>query len=388
MKYIQFSGLLVMLLTLTTTIRGQLPLPEVFDMSSGASYIMDKQPQGAKTYPKNMVIRFCTVCNQKGNFTDDLTAEADHHEGGGAGKWRGEGNDGVSVRGGTDMTRASFLVRLNSTGRSNIAVGWTVRDIVSNVNTNCLELQWRVGGSGSWNNVGGDLYCQGAQSSGSSYQVTLPDLAANQSDLRVRWIYYETGSGARDRLALDDILITSASSSDVVLPLRVRDFQLEKDNQGIRLTWFATNLEEIEFFEVEESRDGMHFEKIERVPNFTSGNSEQFTSYRSDLLQGRYYYRIAQVDLDGMIHYTPVKTLEFHLETTMITVFPTIATDELMIIGADGDRIKIVNSDGQICYSGARNSSNVIDISGLLPGIYFVVVESGTSKSSFTIMKA
>lgn len=387
MKYIQFTGILASLLMLAHTLQGQPPLPDIFDMSGGESYIMDKQPPGAKTYPANMVIRFCTACNQQGNFIDDLTGEADHHEGGGAGKWRGEGNNGVSVRGGTDMTRASFLVRLNTTGRSNIIVGWKVRDIVTNVNRNCMELQWRIGGSGAWNNVGADLYCQGTQSSGTAYQVALPNITGNQSDLRVRWIYYETGTGARDRLALDDVLITSSSASDIVLPLRVRDFELERYEQGIRLSWFASNLEEIESFEIEESVDGLQFKTIERVPNRRTEGSDNFTFVKNDLSEGRYYYRIAQIDLDGMIHYTSVKTLDFEIETA-VTVFPTIASDELVILGSLKSSIKIINSDGKICYQQKLDLENVIDVSDLTAGIYYVIVQTGTTKSAFTMIKA
>ena len=194
-------------------VMGQNTVPTAYSLSSG-SYTLSSHT--GSSFPTNMAIGSVTNSTD-GNFTTDITTNATYNSGGTAGNWDDEGTNGISYQGSGSAERGSFLFRAVSTNRTSINVVWTVRDISASGNTNYIELQWRSGGSGSWNNVTGDLYQQGTTASGTSFSVTLPSGAENLSDLRIRWIYYENGTGTRDRLAIDDITISSSSSS--VAPL-------------------------------------------------------------------------------------------------------------------------------------------------------------------------
>ena len=365
----------------TGPIIAQIYLPPAFDMSGGANYVLNSHNQNSTAYPPNMAIRFCGDCTATGNFTTDLTAEADHQPGGGAGKWRGENGNGVSVRGGTNMTRGSFLLRLNTTSRMLINVSWVVRDIVINGNTNYIELQWRIGSTGAWNNVENDLYQQGSTPSGTSYSVLLPAQAANQTDLRVRWIYYEIGSGARDRLAIDDILVTS----DVLLPLTVSNLSVQETPTGADLEWITATMEGIEYFVVEYSTDLIKFENLDVIlPSVMGLNSFH---HSKESMQGlQHYYRVKQVDLDGQIHYTPVVQLTVKAEA--INIYPTIAKDYIMVNGSYTGTIHLVNEIGQFVTSIKTESGVPIGISHLARGRYYLLVADHKTLAPIPMIKA
>lgn len=212
MKKLLILGLVVLGVLLGGRAWGQATVPAAFNLSTSFSLATYST---TTSFPSNMAIGSRNNSTD-GNFTDDITTDASG--GSGAGLWNAEGANGISYQGGSSSGNGSFLLRLNSTGRNTIVVGWIVKDISIQLNTNYIELQWRVGGSGAWNNVTGDLYQQGSTASGTSFSVTLPSGADNQSDLRVRWIYYEIGSNTRDRLAIDDLSVTSSAPTSCSTP--------------------------------------------------------------------------------------------------------------------------------------------------------------------------
>lgn len=199
--------ILLFFLMVSGRVLGQSTIPTAFNLSGG-NYTLTTY--SATTFPPNMAIGY-EDNSTDGNFTNDLATNTTN--GSAAGNWKGELANGISYQASGSSARGSFLLRTISTSRTNIVVAWTVRDITANANTNYIELQWRVGTSGAWNNVTGDLYEQGSTANGATFSITLPSGAENNSDLRIRWIYYEVGTGTRDRLAIDDITVSSSPES-------------------------------------------------------------------------------------------------------------------------------------------------------------------------------
>lgn len=143
--------------------------------------------------------------------TSDFTTDASH--GSSTSEWDDEGNNGVSYQGNGSTPSGCFKVRMNTTGLSNISVTWTGRRIVNNnFSSSFMELQWRNGSSGSWNNVSNDQF--DSDNSSASFNLILPSGANNLSDLQLRWVVYDQNHifGSRDRLAVDDINICSATT--------------------------------------------------------------------------------------------------------------------------------------------------------------------------------
>jgi hypothetical protein len=210
----KFLSLAAMLLMLGVNgVKGQNTVPTSFDFTSGATYSL--ATYSSTSFPTNISIGY-HANTSTGNFTTD--APTDAANGTAASQWNGEGVNGISFLGASANRRGSFLFRGNVTGRSNITVQWTCRNITSGANQNLIELQWRNGTTGSWNNVTGvttsGTYPYISTAAATTYSNVLPVGAENLSDLRIRWIYYEnTTGGTRNRLAIDDITISTSSAA-------------------------------------------------------------------------------------------------------------------------------------------------------------------------------
>lgn len=143
----------------------------------------------------------------------DFTSDASH--GNSSSEWDDEGSNGVSYQGNGTSPSGCFKLRMNTTGLSNISVTWTARRISNgSFSSSFMEMQYRSGSSGSWNNVSNDQY--DSDNSSSTFHLLLPSAANNQSDLQIRWVIYDQNhfGGSRDRIAVDDINICAATPTN------------------------------------------------------------------------------------------------------------------------------------------------------------------------------
>lgn len=130
-----------------------------------------------------------------------------------SGGWRDEGANGLSILASGSQAAGALIVSINTTGKTNVQVNWTVSTILQPASRdNSIALQYRIGSSGNFIDVGSSsTFSSTGTISGTAanYSEILPAAANNQPEVQVRWIYWEsTGTtGSRDRLAIDEITI-------------------------------------------------------------------------------------------------------------------------------------------------------------------------------------
>lgn len=136
-----------------------------------------------------------------------------------AGGWHNMTDDGIALLASGTQSAGALIVAINTTGKTNITISWICKTILNQASwDNSIALQYRVGTSGSFIDVGTtSTYSSAGNSAGhtsSTFTETLPAGAENQSVVQVRWIYWAIpgGSSARDKIAVDDISITGSSS--------------------------------------------------------------------------------------------------------------------------------------------------------------------------------
>lgn len=131
---------------------------------------------------------------------------------------RNEGTSGISLLSSGTVGLGAICVSVNSTGRTNLQVTWTAADMVStSTRVMGVKLQYRVGTSGSFTDVASSTYTSSASSAAAAQtfsNIALPEAAENQSVVQIRWLYYfASGSGARDRIRIDDITVASSAAA-------------------------------------------------------------------------------------------------------------------------------------------------------------------------------
>lgn len=164
-----------------------------------------------------------------------------------------------------------------------------------------------------------------------------------------------------------------------LLPIELGDFSASSRKSGVLLTW--TTLSEIdnESFEVQRSRDGEEWEVISRIDGQINSSTTQDYSFTDrGAVAGDNYYRLKQIDLDGQHSFSKIVVVYHKGQFGQITLFPNPTTDVLNIYLAEdkGDAIVvgIHNAFGQQLAVKAVDGRSV-DVSDLLPGIYFLVLD-------------
>lgn len=262
------------------------------------------------------------MTSTEGAFTTPILSDASY--GTAPGNWYAEGPNGLSYQSDASEIRGSILINLITLNRQTVAVEWKVRDIEVNANTNYIELQYRVGGVGDFVDIGGDLYQQGTTPSGTTFNVILPAAANDQALVQLRWIYYEIGSGATDRLAVDDITVSSSP-----LPVELVRFDAYAQRDHVLLEWQTATETRNAAFVVERSADGRVFYALHTLAG--AGDSREPVDYAitdEAPLRGQSFYRLKQVDLDGAFEYSAVRAVFLESRNTL-RLAPTLANHEL-----------------------------------------------------------
>ncbi len=105
---------------------------------------------------------------------------------------------------------------IDATGFGNIVVSYDIEMISANPRTIGVELQYRVGTSGSWTSVSGTVYSHTSsdRSNGNvdNFSVTLPSGAENNSVVQLRWITWRgSQTGNSSGIAIDNISISGTA---------------------------------------------------------------------------------------------------------------------------------------------------------------------------------
>ncbi|MBI3135115.1 MAG: T9SS type A sorting domain-containing protein [Bacteroidetes bacterium] len=121
---------------------------------------------------------------------------------------------------------------------------------------------------------------------------------------------------------------TALTDCSIILPIELLSFSVTAEYASNTLRW--TTLSEIanDFFTVERSTDGIHFNTIGTVD--ASGNSSTELQYEyidRDYTADLTYYRLKQIDYDGTISYSAI--VSANRKTDVISVYPNPSSGEL-----------------------------------------------------------
>ncbi len=155
------------------------------------------------------------------------------------------------------------------------------------------------------------------------------------------------------------------------------DVRAEKNT--ILITWVVISDEYNDFFEVERSKDGIHWSSITVIDNKSFQQVETYSYTDRGATQGSNYYRISQTDLSGLKSFSNIRAIEYH-QTTAIEVFQTngsIFVRGLSDVVADQGRIVLSNITGQVqnqwLIEENKNNYSLDDLN-LIPGLYIVTI--------------
>jgi Secretion system C-terminal sorting domain len=185
-----------------------------------------------------------------------------------------------------------------------------------------------------------------------------------------------------------DFFGTAGIQCSLVLPVEMLDLTAQRAVNGSVVKWITGTEQNCDYFDVEHSADGINWQVFGTVNG--AGNSSQTRHYQFPHIQptlGWNYYRLRQVDINGMFrYYGPVSLL---YEDQQPLVFPNPASDVLHISGIRANKANIHNALGQLvdtAVSQDESGIEALDISHLYPGVYHVQLFEGNQSWIYRIL--
>lgn len=187
-------------------------------------------------------------------------------------------------------------------------------------------------------------------------------------------------------------LFTSESFMASSLPVVLEDFDGAMESSNVMLRWRTSSERNSDYFEVQHSTDGRHFESIGKVnANGTTSDENTYSYKHGAYKNGLNYYRLKQVDLDGDFEYSKIITVvaeDFVMDDAYSVApnpFSTHFTLKSSRESKDNIRVALYNKNGQLMeemYNGQSRSSIKLSLSNadIDSGLYFIEVLSNSGQ--------
>lgn len=257
------------------------------------------------------------------------------------------------------------------TGRTaTIGLSWGLE---SNVSSNIVErqdlrvMQWNAAGP-RWENRGGTNFSAGNTQSRGTFE-------------------------ASSTMSFSEQIVT-LGSVDTSNPLPVTWLRFDGKIEGsvALLSWATATEIDNDYFEVQRSNDGQEFVSIGKVRgNGTTNNISKYFFEDSNLVTGKNYYRLVQVDFSGATSISKVIALSYDGTTPLgMNLYPNPTNTNninLKLINAKtGDIVmRIFDLTGKVLYELMFSDEDVksdqfLTSLNLKPGMYIVQVTQGAER--------
>jgi hypothetical protein len=163
-----------------------------------------------------------------------------------------------------------------------------------------------------------------------------------------------------------------------VLPVKFTSFIVSKADNGIVLKWATASEASNDYFEIERSYNGSTWTSVAKLKGNGSVATNSYYSYTDNNANGTViYYRLKQVDADGLSEYSIVKTIHAgNTAAAKIYGSGNILTIELNSEIKNPVIVTIMNTNGQVIerkqFSAGYKIS--LDVNNKQPGIMVVNV--------------
>lgn len=261
------------------------------------------------------------------------------------------------------------------------ADSFSIRDVKDSVIGNFLAVRFdtvSTCGKGYWK-----FY--NPSSSPPSYQ---PSLAGNRDIRIIGYDFADFGITASNYLLVKSLFHKLSGESDqafvafnmrtvIGLPIELGYFNAEEYQRSIHLYWQTISEENNDFFTVERSVDLVNWDEVKTING--AGNSYTPLNYHFEeptQLKGFVYYRLSQTDINGVKTLLGIRKVFLGVNENIV-LYPNPANSFIGISGLflPNTRYEIYNTLGQMALTGKVLQDEVIDISSLPIGTYYITLK-------------
>jgi Secretion system C-terminal sorting domain len=187
---------------------------------------------------------------------------------------------------------------------------------------------------------------------------------------------------------------TSTQANPATTPALMMSFDGQVQSQTASLNWVMENETSCKYFVIERSGETDGYDSIGVVTGLNNNNQTSYIFSDDHMLNGNNYYRLRQVDMDGVVRYSKVVSLyDMQQEAApKMSVYPnpTTATLNFSINSTSTTQIfvQIYSISGVLLQSSeqtlnAGNNLQSIAVNNLKSGNYFLKVSNREGNSQF-----
>ncbi|MBX2921479.1 MAG: zinc-dependent metalloprotease [Chitinophagaceae bacterium] len=186
----------------------------------------------------------------------------------------------------------------------------------------------------------------------------------------------------------------SAGMINTILPVTWLDFKAVVKNGDVLLNWSTAMEMNNSHYEIEVSKNGIDFGWLASVPS--KGNSDAATGYEylhTRPLFKELFYRLKQVDHDGVYSYSKTIHLSIANDRRMPYIYPVPSANNITVhFGqpALNAVIELFSSDMKLLYTEKTTGlllSKQLDLNGLSSGTYFIRLTAAKRKDVMRFIK-
>jgi hypothetical protein len=185
----------------------------------------------------------------------------------------------------------------------------------------------------------------------------------------------------------------TTTSNEVVTPALLLSFNGQVQNDAANLTWVMEDETNCKLFVIERSGDTGGYDSIGVVVGLNYNNMTTYTFNDDHMLNGNNYYRLRQVDKDGVVRYSKIVSLyDMQQEAATVSVYPNpaIATINYTISSASSQQVlvQVYSISGVVLITNEQqlntgNNLQTIAVSNLKAGNYFLKVSNREGNCQF-----
>lgn len=170
----------------------------------------------------------------------------------------------------------------------------------------------------------------------------------------------------------------STNPNNVVLPVSIQNFQGQKVNDVDVLSWTTSSENNNDYFNIQHSKDGIHFETIGRLNSKSrDGNSDVELNYsftNKNPFNEMNYYRLEQVDIDGQIQYSTLISLIRDENEMLVEIYPNPSKGNVTITSVVQMQIQVNDLNGKQIFESTESFNTELHLEHA--GIYIVKMVS------------
>ncbi|KAA0992145.1 Ig-like domain-containing protein [Dyadobacter aurulentus] len=167
----------------------------------------------------------------------------------------------------------------------------------------------------------------------------------------------------------------SIAAEATALPVTLASFKVEKQEHTAKLTWISTSEVNSDYYEVQHSRNGKNWQKLDIVSSGGDSDAENRYSYlHVNPANGANLYRLKMVDRDLSFAYSKIQTVTFERVVDVI-IFPNPTSGQITINTPGWElvkSVKIYNLVGSVVYTSEKRPAKIIDVSNVNAGNYLI----------------